>query len=48
MNRYLKIDLSRAENIEGNTVPTVISTDTPVERGEYKEWKKEEEIKNSF
>ena len=37
MNRYLKIDLSRAEEVEGNIVPAVISTDTPVDRGEYNE-----------
>ena len=37
MNRYLKMDLSRAEAVEGNIVPAVISTDTPVDRGEYNE-----------
>ena len=36
MNRYLNIDLSRAE-VQGNVVPAVISTDTPVNRGEYNE-----------
>ena len=36
MNRYLNIDLSRAE-VEGNVIPAVISTDTPVDRGEYNE-----------
>ena len=34
MNRYLKLDLSRAE---GNVIPAVISTDTPVDRGGYME-----------
>ena len=34
MNRYLEFDLSRAE---GNTIPAVISTDTPVERNGYME-----------
>ena len=36
MNRYLNIDLSRAE-VKGNVIPAVISTDTPVDRGEYNE-----------
>ena len=34
MNRYLEFDLSRAE---GNVIPAVISTDTPVDRGGYME-----------
>ena len=34
MNRYLKLDLSRAKE---NVIPAVISTDTPVERGGYTE-----------
>jgi len=34
MNRYLEFDLSRAE---GNTVPAVLSTDTPVRRHGYME-----------
>ena len=34
MNRFLKIDLQRAE---GNTIPAILSTDTPVDRGGYRE-----------
>ena len=34
MNRFLKIDLQRAE---GNTIPAILSTDTPVDRGGYQE-----------
>jgi HK97 family phage prohead protease len=34
MNRFLKIDLQRAE---GNTISAILSTDTPVERGGYHE-----------
>ena len=34
MNRYLEFDLSRAE---GNTIPAVLSTDTPVRRHGYME-----------
>ena len=32
MNRFLNIDLERAE---GDVIPAVISTDTPVDRGAY-------------